>query len=140
MVCDASGRVTDAVEVTNSIAKKGSGRRIPCHPELQRALKKLHVEQGRPLRGPVCLSERGGHMTAKGVVNWFALQYRELGFEGCSSHSGRRTMITMAARSLGKVGGSLRDVQELAGHRSLSTTEGYIQGDRVIQRRLIGLL
>jgi len=46
----------------------------------------------------------------------------------------------MAARSLAKVGGSLRDVQELAGHRSLTTTEAYIEGDRAIQRRLIGLL
>ena len=79
-------------------------------------------------------------MSPKSVVNWFTVQYRELGFHGCSSHSGRRTMITLAARSLAQVGGSLRDVQELAGHRSLSTTEGYIQGDRAIQRRLIGLV
>lgn len=79
-------------------------------------------------------------MTAKGVVNWFGLYYREVGFEGCSSHSGRRTMITLAARSLAQVGGSLRDVQELAGHRHLATTEGYIQGDRAIQRRLIELV
>ena len=49
-------------------------------------------------------------------------------------------MITTAARSLAKVGGSLRDVQELAGHRNLATTEGYIQGDRTIQRRLIGMV
>jgi len=140
MVCDASGRIGDTLDISEAIAKKGSGRRIPCHPELQRALRRLHAELGKPTRGPVCYSERGGHMTAKSVVNWFTARYRELGFEGCSSHSGRRTMMTMAARSLAKVGGSLRDVQELAGHKNLSTTEGYIQGDRVIQRRLIGLL
>lgn len=79
-------------------------------------------------------------MTAGTISNWFAHQYRELGLEGCSSHSGRRTMITMAARSLAKVGGSLRDVQELAGHRHLATTEGYIEGDRAVQRRLVDLL
>jgi hypothetical protein len=28
------------------------------------------------------------------VVNWFAELFRELGFKGCSSHSGRRTFIT----------------------------------------------
>jgi integrase/recombinase XerC len=140
MICDAGGQVGDSLEISSSIAKKGSGRRIPIHRDLVTALKQLHAHQGEPLRGPVCQSERGSSMTAKGVVNWFAQYYRELGFEGCSSHSGRRSMITFAARSLAQVGGSLRDVQELAGHRNLATTEGYIQGDRAIQRCLIELV
>jgi integrase/recombinase XerD len=140
MVLDANGRVSDSIAVSSSIAKKGSGRTIPCHAELGRALRKLHEKQGKPLSGPICRSERGGSLSAKAVVNWFAEQYRALGFQGCSSHSGRRTLITLAARSLAKVGGSLKDVQELAGHRSLTTTEAYIQGDRAIQRRLIGML
>jgi integrase/recombinase XerD len=140
MVLDASGGVAESVEVGGHIAKLGSGRRIPCHRKLRAALRTLHLQQGRPMRGPVCLSERGGPMTAGTISNWFAQQYRELGLEGCSSHSGRRTMITMAARSLAKVGGSLRDVQELAGHRNLATTEGYIEGDRAVQKRLVDML
>jgi len=140
MVLDANGRVADSISVSSTIAKKGSGRSIPCHPELRHALRRLHGEQGKPLSGSICRSERGGSLSAKAVVNWFAEQYRGLGFQGCSSHSGRRTLITLAARSLAKVGGSLKDVQELAGHRSLTTTDAYIQGDRAIQRRLIGML
>jgi integrase/recombinase XerC len=140
MVLDARGKVAESIEVGSHIAKLGSGRRIPCHRDLRTALKALHLQQGRPSQGPVCVSERGGAMTAGAVSNWFALQYRELGLEGCSSHSGRRTMITMTARALAKVGGSLRDVQELAGHRNLATTEGYIEGDRAVQKRLVDLL
>jgi len=79
-------------------------------------------------------------MTAKSVVNWFTLHYRELGLTGASSHSGRRTLITLAARSLAKVGGSLRDVQELAGHRNLATTQGYVDTCPVIMRKLIELV
>jgi site-specific recombinase XerD len=39
-----------------------------------------------------------------------------------------------------KAGGSLRDVQLLAGHRSIQTTQRYIDGDTDSQRRLVGLL
>ena len=42
-----------------------------------------------------------------------------VGFVGCSSHSGQRTFITNAARKISTVGGSLNDVQELAGHADL---------------------
>lgn len=140
MVLDPLGNIGDSIEVSPRIAKKGSGRRIPCHRELRAALTALHLEQGEPARGPICRSERGGNMTPRSISNWFGAYYRELGLEGCSSHSGRRTMITMAARALAQVGGSLRDVQELAGHRNLATTEGYIEGDRLIQKRLVELL
>jgi integrase/recombinase XerD len=33
------------------------------------------------------------------------------------------------AKKIVEAGGSLRDVQELAGHSSLATTQRYIQGD-----------
>jgi integrase/recombinase XerD len=68
-------------------------------------------------------------MTAVGIVNWFAKAFCAVGLEGCSSHSGRRTFITRAARIVHQAGASLRDVQLLAGHRSIQTTQRYIDGD-----------
>jgi integrase len=138
MVLDARGRVADIIAVRDSIAKKRSGRKIPLHPALRQALKSL-LRVNKP-SGPVIRSARGGQMRATSVVNWFASLYRELGFEGCSSHSGRRTFITGAARNIHRTGCSLRDVQLLAGHASIETTERYIEGDSVGQRRLVGLL
>jgi integrase len=79
-------------------------------------------------------------MTPLSIVIWFSRRYSELGLEGCSSHSGRRTFITRAARLVHKAGGSLRDVQLLAGHRSIQTTQRYIDGDSDAQRRLVSLL
>jgi integrase/recombinase XerD len=79
-------------------------------------------------------------MNPLSIVVWFSRAYKVLGFDGCSSHSGRRTFITRAARLVHKAGGSLRDVQLLAGHRSIQTTQRYIDGDSDVQRRLISLL
>ena len=61
-------------------------------------------------------------MTALSIVVWFNRAYQYLGLDGCSSHSGRRTFITRAARLVHEAGGSLHDVQLLAGHRSIQTT------------------
>ena len=59
---------------------------------------------------------------------------------GCSSHSGRRTFITRAARKVCEVGGSVRDVQQFAGHASLQTTQRYIEGDTEAKRKLVQLI
>ena len=74
------------------------------------------------------------------IVNLFSKWYSVVGMEGCSSHSGRRTFITNAARKISTVGGSLRDVQLLAGHSNLRTTQGYIEADAEAQRRIVQLI
>ena len=140
MLLRPDGKIDQSILISDSIAKNGRGRRIPVHLELRRELMLLHTGAGRPEQGPVIVSQKGGHMTSRGVVNWFRLRYGELGLSGCSSHSGRRTFITRAAKLIAKVGGSLRDVQELAGHRALTTTERYIEGDRDAQRKLVRML
>ena len=140
MVLDPSGRVGTTMMIASGIAKNGRARRLPIHPDLRRALDQLSREQQRPRAGPVATSQRGGRMTARSVVNWFKAVYVDAGLEGCSSHSGRRTFITLAARLTSRAGGSLRDVQELAGHSDLSTTQRYIEGDRDAQRKLVALL
>ena len=70
----------------------------------------------------------------------FANWYKDLGFIGCSSHSGRRTFITNLAKKLNVVGGTLRDVQSLAGHSNLQTTQRYIEVDTDCQRKLVDLV
>lgn len=138
MVLDANGRVGDVVEIRDSIAKKGAGRVVPMHRQLKAALTKLFVKSCA--EGPVIKSGRGSGMQPNSIVNWFVSLYQQTGLDGCSSHSGRRTFITQAARLTHKAGGSLRDVQILAGHQSIETTQTYIDGDSQAQRKLVALL
>ena len=138
MVIDGSGQVGPTIELRDEAAKNGSGRRLPVHPHLHDTLQALLPLTG-PC-GPVVRSQRGGRMTPVSIVNWFARAYRIIGLTGCSSHSGRRTFITRAARLVHRAGGSLRDVQVLAGHRSILTTQRYIDGDTDAQRKLVAMI
>jgi integrase len=138
MVLEPSGKVGAVIELQDKIAKKRGGRSIPIHTTLRRAL--IEARDACLGQGAIIRSERGGPMTPMSVVVWFNRAYSALGLGGCSSHSGRRTFITRAARAVHKAGGSLRDVQLLAGHRSIQTTQRYIEGDTDAQRRLVSLL
>ena len=142
MVTDAEGRVGDTIALENRASKGNSGRMIPMHPLLREALAELHDARGehvRPERS-VVYSERGLGLSAATVRLWFHRLYQSLGMTGCSSHSGRRTFITRAARKVSEVGGSVRDVQQLAGHASLQTTQRYIEGDSDAKRKLVHLV
>lgn len=140
MVTDAHGEIVPFIETHDRIAKGRRGRTIPMNGELRQALRRLRCLDRAHPGMPVVRSERGGAMRANSIVNWFAYLYRDLGLAGCSSHSGRRTFITRAARLVFKVGGSLRDVQQLAGHASIEMTQRYIEGNEAAKRALVRLI
>ena len=143
MVTDSAGQVAEVLALPNR-ASKGprGGRLIPLNHLLRAALVELHQLRGDEvyLDQAVVTSERGGPLTASSVTKWFFHLYRDVGMTGCSSHSGRRTFITRAARKVSEVGGSVRDVQQLAGHASLQTTQRYIEGDTDAKRKLVQLI
>lgn len=129
MVCDAEGAVGETIGLTDAAAKGKTGGAIPMAKDLRDALhafKGAHKQQPR-LTDRIVRTERSATTSPQVIVNLFRRWYRDLGFEGCSSHSGRRTFITNAARNIGRVGGSLRDVQALARHASLGSTQRYIE-------------
>src|SRR5712691_9963874 len=143
MVTDAAGQIAEALQLQNRASKgKTGGRTIPLHPDLQAALTILQTARGDPPRPEqsVLFSERGGGLSPATVRLWFHRLSTSLHMDGCSSHSGRRTFMTRAARKVSQVGGSLRDVRELAGHTSLAMTQRDIEGDTEAKRKLVALL
>jgi integrase len=144
MVTTSKGEIGQSIDIESKIAKKGSGRRVPMHPDLRAnlmALKSLTFKKAVfASEQAIIQSKRGAALKPNSIVNWFVSLFKVLEMKGCSSHSGRRTFITNAARRAHKAGASLRDVQLLAGHRSIETTQGYIDGDSNAQRRLVALI
>lgn len=140
MVTDAEGELTNSIRLTDGAAKGRTGGVIPMARELRAALEVLLIESGGAvLSSRIVKTDRASTTSAQVIVNLFGSWYRKLGFDGCSSHSGRRTFITNAARNIGRVGGSMRDVQALARHSSLSTTQQYIEISTDALERVVNL-
>lgn len=140
MLMSSSGAIGEVLELEDRISKMGSGRTIPISADLLAALKLLQARVSPDPCDLVIYSERNSGMSAATVAQRFFHLYRRLGFVGCSSHSGRRTFVTNCARKVSLVGGSLRDVQMLAGHADLTTTSGYIDTDPEATRKLVNII
>lgn len=137
MVLSSARQVSDVLELPDCATKGGyGGRVIPMHRSLRAALAALLDDIG----GDASMDQPVIGLTRGSVVGFFCDLYRALGFSGCSSHSGRRTFITRAARQISLVGGSLRDVQMMAGHASLTMTQSYIEGLEEARRKVIELV
>jgi len=148
MVTDAEGVLADVLSLPNSASKgKRGGRVIPLHADLRDALSTLYAHELKKNRGSaqefVVTLQKGAidlKTRANSLVFLFKDFFGKLGYKGASSHSGRRTFITKAARKVSEVGGSLRDVQSLSGHSSLNMVQRYVDTDPAHQRKLIDLL
>ena len=145
MVMDSDGTVGDNLHLPNSSSKGSSGRIIPINKDLKINLinlleKNEHFVDFDPMTASIIQTERSKSTSPQTIVNMFQRWYSRLGLVGCSSHSGRRTFITETSKKISTVGGSLRDVQLMAGHSSLQTTQRYIESDSECQRKVVDLL
>lgn len=122
---DAEGRIGKTITIFANVGKKGRERVIPMHAEIKDALKRFRLKY--PDATNVAISPvTGKAMTVNTVTVYLWRLLKRAGFTGCSSHSGRRTFITSLAQRANQFHSSLKDVQILAGHARLDTTERYI--------------
>jgi integrase len=147
-VTDAFGELrSDTLVIPDHIAKKGSGRTIPMHPQIHAILLWLRVSCEDPAwlkpDAPIIRSLQGDavgdRVCANTLQRYIGRLYSRLGLQGCSSHSGRRSFLTATARAANNHGCSLKDVQRLAGHRHIDTTERYVEASDTVAD-LVGAL
>ena len=144
MLLNADGNLSDFLALPNNASKGRSGRQIPLNRQLKEMLlDHFDTESKRKefdAKDFLVRTQRSKQTSSQAVINMFASWYRDLGMIGCSSHSGRRTFISNTARKISTVGGSLRDIQALAGHSNLQTTQRYIECDSESQRKVVDLI
>jgi len=125
---DSDGKVSEYVTVRPKVGKGGKGRAIPMHPKIAHVVLKFLLHH--PDMNYIAFSQRWRtpkRQTLTALTNQLWWFYKKAGLRGCSSHSGRRTFITNLAKIAPRIGMTLRDVQEAAGHARLDTTEVYIE-------------
>jgi integrase/recombinase XerD len=105
MTNDSQGEVGRSMCLLDSASKGKSGRMIPLSDEVREALIEYRNEVNLTAGPYVISTERALSTSPQAIVNMFQRWYRHIGFVGCSSHSGRRTFITNAARKISTVGG-----------------------------------
>lgn len=139
-VTDVSGGLSHTIVVPSGIAKKGHARVVPMHPVIHEALTLYREVYGRIIRAGnyveldikargrnrIILGSDASEMSANNLQKFMGRLYRRHGLEA-SSHSGRRSVITKLARMANDHGCSLFDVQAIAGHANIATTEAYVE-------------
>lgn len=85
---------------------------------------------------PLFYTQQRAGFTANTLCQHFHKLYREVGIDGASSHSGRRSFIT----NLANKGVGVRVLMALAGHRNISTTQAYIDVNDEMQRAAVDLV
>lgn len=138
-VFDAEGRVRDQIRLRAEITKGGHARVAFPNDRLRRELQgyadTLPASRRTP-NAPLLLTQKRTSFSANTLCQLFAALYAAAGLEGASSHSGRRWFITRLAHSAV----SPKVIMALAGHRSLATTQRYIEVNDEMMRTAVSSL
>lgn len=124
---DVSGK--DILKLQASYTKGNKHRDIPLSNKTIQKVITLYIEYMKNSRGmlfnennSLFCSQKGGKFSANAMVRLINNLYKDNGYDGCSSHSGRRSMIT----NLVNAGISINKVKTLAGHSNIQTTMEYV--------------
>lgn len=130
-VTDANGAISTVIRVRESKYRKY--REVPMHPCIRWLLGPFRQRFPEAEHLAICKAN-GKPQNRNALKVWFGVLYRRMNLQGCSSHSGRRSLITFLANNHGRLGMSLLDVARFAGHEDVSTTQAYIQPSEQLHR------
>ena len=136
-VVDDVGKIRDEIQLEPTQTKGRHARTVFVNAKLRRELE-VYVRNHKPTNAnsPLFYTQKRAGFTPNTLAQHFHYLYKRAGIAGGSSHSGRRTFITnLAAKGVG-----VRVLMSLAGHRSISTTQAYIDVNDDMKRRAVELV
>jgi integrase/recombinase XerD len=137
-VLDTNGKPKSEVHLSQSMTKGKKGRTIIISERLQKELSRFIATLSPQTPSlPLISSQKSNRpFSANTLVQLFRKIYADAGIDGASSHSGRRTFITvLASKGIGA-----RVLQKLAGHSSLAVTQLYIDVSPQMLTEAVNLL
>jgi integrase/recombinase XerD len=125
-VCDvlaSDGTVRDEINLSAAQTKGNSSRTVLLSERMQAEMAAyMQTVRVRDSKQALFATQRSAAFTANSLTQVVNGIYRQAGFDGASSHSGRRTFLT----NLAEKGVSTRVMMALAGHKNMATTQRYI--------------
>lgn len=135
---EPSGEIARQFRLKAQHTKTNEARTVHISGKLARELAayKSCFKQNPKRSAPLVASQKGGPFSANSLCQLLGRIYAGAGIVGASSHSGRRWFITQLAHS----GISPKVIMTLAGHRSLATTQRYIDVNDQMMASAVELL
>jgi integrase/recombinase XerD len=125
-VCDvvaSDGSVRDEINLSAAQTKGNRSRAVLLNERIRAELASyMKTVKVRDSKQALFATQRSAAFTANSLTQIMNGIYRNAGFDGASSHSGRRGFLT----NLAEKGVSVRVMMALAGHRNMATTQRYI--------------
>ena len=135
-VIEEGGKVKSEIRLSPD-QTKGNKSRVVFSGRLQKELANYSATfLSSTANAPLFYTQKREAFTANTLCQTLSTIYRAAGIDGATSHSGRRSFITtLAAKGVG-----VRVLAALAGHRSISTTQAYIDVNDEMQRAAVELI
>ena len=136
-VLKSDGEVRDEIQLSAAQTKGNSARSVLINSQLKSEIAiYIKCEQIKPSAKPLFASKTGKAFSANGLCQRVLKLYDEAGVDRATSHSGRRTFITTLAHK----GVNVRVLAALAGHRSIATTQRYIDLNENVLRAAVEMI
>jgi integrase/recombinase XerD len=139
-VCDvlaSDGTVRDEINLSAAQTKGNRSRSVLLNDRMRSELTAYMLTvRVRDTKQPLFATQRSMGFTANSLTQVVNGIYRNAGFDGASSHSGRRGFLT----NLAEKGVSVRVMMALAGHANMATTQRYIDLRPGVLRNAVELI
>lgn len=132
-VLTVEGEVRASIQLTAAQTKGSEARTVLLNAQLQAELGSYIdrlPERAKEIASPLITSKSGKPFSSNGLCQLMLRLYDDTGLDRATSHSTRRTFITTLAHK----GVNVRVLAALAGHKSIATTQRYIDlNDNVLR-------